>query len=91
MLDSSLFYLEKANQCIFYKDASFYRDLGVAYGMSAQFKPALDNFLKSLELDSNDFQTYFNVGITYQQLGDFANANLYFQKAQEIQNSQNKQ
>ncbi|MCK9499820.1 MAG: glycosyltransferase family 39 protein [Bacteroidales bacterium] len=91
MLDSSLFYLEKANQCNFYKDASFYRDLGVAYGMSAQFKPALDNFLKSLELDSNDFQTYFNVGITYQQLGDFANANLYFQKAQEIQNSQNKQ
>lgn len=85
-LDSAIFYLEKANQCNFKKDASFYRDLGVAYGLSGQFRPALENFLKSLELDSNDYQTYYNVGLTFQQLGDMQKANTYFAKAQEIQN-----
>lgn len=86
MLDSSLFYLEKANQCNFNKDAGFYRDLGVAYGMSGIFKPALDNFLKAMELDPNDYQTYMNIGVSYQQLGDIANANKYYLKAQEFQN-----
>lgn len=87
-LDSALLYLEKANLCNFDKTASFFRDLGVAYGMSGNFQPALENFLKAIELDPNDFQTYFNAGLTYQQLGQMDKANFYINKSQELKQKQ---
>ncbi len=87
-IDSAYVYLEKAKGCNFQKDAGFYRDLGVAYGMSGKFADALTNFLMAIELDPNDFQTYFNAGVTYQQLGDLKNANLYISKSNELKQKQ---
>jgi hypothetical protein len=87
-LKTALTYFEKANAQNFNKDAGFYRDLGVAYGMTANYDLALTNFLKSIELDPNDFQTYFNVGVTYQQLGDLKNASFYISKSNEMKQQQ---
>lgn len=87
-IDSAIIYLEKANQCKFDKNASFYRDLGVAYGMSGKFQPALESFLKAIELDPNDFMTFYNAGLTYQQLGDIEKANVYISKAAELKQKQ---
>jgi hypothetical protein len=87
-LDSAFVYLEKANTCNFEKSASFYRDLGVAYGMTGKFNEALVQFLKAIDLDPNDFQTFYNAGVTYQQLGDLKNASFYISKAEEIKQKQ---
>lgn len=90
-IDSAYVYLEKANNCKFQKDAGFYRDLGVAYGMSGKFEDALKNFLKAIELDPDDSQTYYNAGVTYQQLGDIKSANYYISKSNEVKQKQSAQ
>ncbi len=90
-IDSAYVYLEKANNCKFQKDAGFYRDLGVAYGMSGKFEDALKNFLKAIELDPDDSQTYYNAGVTYQQLGDIKSANYYILKSNEVKQKQSAQ
>lgn len=88
MLDSAMIYLQKADKCNFNKNASFYKDLGVVYGMSSMYPEALNSFLKAIEYDPSDSQTYFNVGVTYQQLGDIQNANLYLSKSEELKQKQ---
>ena len=87
-LDSAFVYLEKADACNFSKNAGFYKDMGVAYGMSAKYQQALQYFLKAIELDPNDAQTYYNAGVTYQQLRDINNANLYLMKSEELKQKQ---
>jgi protein O-mannosyl-transferase len=84
-LDSAFYYLEKANSTNFNKNAGFYKDLGVAYGMSGRLNDALTYFLKAIELDPSDHQTFFNAGVTYQQLGDTKNADFYISKSAELQ------
>ncbi|HNQ68326.1 MAG TPA: tetratricopeptide repeat protein [Bacteroidales bacterium] len=87
-LDSAWYYFEKANSCNFDKNASFYKDLGVVCGMTGRFADALKYFLKAIELDPNDPQTFYNAGVTYQQLGDNKNAAAYIAKSNEMTNKQ---
>jgi Flp pilus assembly protein TadD len=87
-LDSAWYYFEKANTCNFEKNAAFYKDLGVVCGMTGRFADALKYFLKAIELDPNDAQTYYNAGVTYQQLGDNKNAAAYISKSNEMTNKQ---
>ena len=63
----------------FNKTINYYKDIGVAYGISRQYEKALFYFLKVLAEDANDPQTYFNLSATYQNLGDIENANKYLQ------------
>ncbi len=58
--------------------ASFYRDFAVAYGMLHNYRDALNHFLKAQELDPDDVQTYYNIAITYNMIGDMPKANEYF-------------
>ncbi|MDD3740424.1 MAG: tetratricopeptide repeat protein [Bacteroidales bacterium] len=87
-MDSAWYYFEKANACNFDKNASFYKDLGVVCGMTGRYKEALTYFLKAIELDPKDPQTYYNAGVTYQQLGDLNNAAAYISKSNELTNQQ---
>ncbi len=83
-LDSAYYYLAKANEINYPKNADFYRDFGVAAGMNAKYQEALAAFLKAVELDPNDAQTYYNIGVTYQQLGDIPKANAYISQYLEL-------
>jgi len=87
-LDSALVYFEKANTMSFDKSSGFYKDIGVAYGMKGYFEQALKSFNKAIELDPNDAQTYFNAGVTYQQMGDKINADIYLSKSEELKQKQ---
>jgi len=87
-LNSAWYYFEKANSCKFEKNAAFYKDLGVVCGMTGKYKDALTYFLKAIELDPNDPQTYYNAGVTYQQLGDTKNAAAYITKSQDMSKTQ---
>ncbi|MDY0143268.1 MAG: tetratricopeptide repeat protein [Bacteroidales bacterium] len=88
MIDSAFVYLQKAQEMNFDKSSGFYKDLGVAYGMKGLYNESLRYFHKAIELDPNDAQSYFNLGITYQQLEDVENANLYLQKSEELKQKQ---
>ncbi|PLX09098.1 MAG: hypothetical protein C0596_04680 [Marinilabiliales bacterium] len=83
-LDSAFIYFDQAKDLNFNKTPGFYKDLGVAYGMKGYYDKALDAFEKAIELDPNDPQTYFNAGVTYQQLGDMEKANEYLMKSEEL-------
>ena len=84
VLDSSIYYLEKA-RAISPNQKKVYKDLGVAYGMSRQYEKALPVMLKAHELDPNDYQILINIGVTYNLLGDAEKSNHYFSLAKEKQ------
>ncbi|MBN2668825.1 MAG: hypothetical protein JXR60_06310 [Bacteroidales bacterium] len=82
-LDSSIVYFERAKPYMA-KDVRIYKDLGVAYGLSANYEKALENMLQAIKFDPNDKQILINIGVTYQNLDSIPQANYYFQKAQQI-------
>ena len=61
-----------------------YVNLGVAYGMSGNFKKALECFNKATQEDPTNPQSYVNMGITYSQMGDKQKAQQMIQKAKAI-------
>lgn len=75
--NSLLLFKEVENSKNFEKTANFYKDIGVAYGIAKEYEKALHYLLLAIEKDSNDPQTYFNIGTTYNILGDTNNANKY--------------
>ncbi|MCL2290565.1 MAG: glycosyltransferase family 39 protein [Bacteroidetes bacterium] len=75
---------EKALVADFLKTAKFYEDAGTIYALSGNYEKALHYLLKAIELGSDDYITYINVGVIYQQLGNSKNAHLYMQKGNEI-------
>ena len=90
-LDSAYVYFEKANSMNFSKSSGFYKDIGVAYGMKGLYSQSIGFFSKAIELDPYDSQTYFNLGVTYQQIGDIKNANYYLSKAEELKRNNTSQ
>ncbi|MDR2835258.1 MAG: tetratricopeptide repeat protein [Bacteroidales bacterium] len=72
----------------FNKNSTYYKDIGVAYGIAKQYDKALFYLLKVIETDKEDFQTYFNIGITYNIIGDVVNANKYISIGNEIKTKQ---
>ncbi|MFH2142780.1 MAG: tetratricopeptide repeat protein [Bacteroidota bacterium] len=76
-------YLEKAAQ-IQPMNASAYKDLGVAYGLSQQYEKSIVALEKAVQFDPNDAQTFINLGVTYNLTGKPDQAIRCFTKAKEI-------
>ena len=66
------------------KMAKAYKDLGVAYGYSKQYRKAILVMKKSIELNPKDKQTISNLGLTYQIIGQIDSAKIYFELAKTI-------
>lgn len=65
-------------------DPEIYRLLGVATGISGDQQKAIGYFKKMIELDPQNAGGYVNLYNAYMRLGDEAQANIYRQKALEI-------
>ena len=85
-LELALLYLERALAMNFTKTVRFYEYMGTAYGMSGNYPDALLYLLKAVEMGTDDIDTYLNLGIIYQQLGELDNAHYYTSKGQELSN-----
>ena len=55
-------------------EPKIYADLGNIYGIRGKFDSALINYSKSLALDSSDYNTYLNRGITFSNMQKFDSA-----------------
>ena len=73
------------------RSAVGYNYLGMAYGYKYEQLRSLDwkekeieAFKKAIELDPNFFRPYFNLGITYYNMGKPKEAAKYFKKCLEI-------
>lgn len=60
------------------------KDLGVAFGVGAQYDSSVFYLKKAAELDPKDPQIYLNIGISYLNLNQKENAITYFKKANEL-------
>ncbi|MBR4584564.1 MAG: tetratricopeptide repeat protein [Bacteroidales bacterium] len=69
-IEASLQCFEKAETCDFEKTAAYYKDLGVAYGISGNYAKSIPVLEKAIELDPDDDLSYTNLGYTYMNLGD---------------------
>ncbi len=83
-IDSALYYLDKASKVNYTKRADFYGDFGTAYGLQNKYQEALTYFLKAVELDPNNANYLYNTGVTYIQLGDITNGNLYISRSNAL-------
>jgi len=63
------------------KDDASWQNLGVAYAMKQQYNDALNAFTHVQQLKPNDAQSYMNLAITYQNLGEKDKADESFSKA----------
>ncbi|MDR2009823.1 MAG: tetratricopeptide repeat protein [Bacteroidales bacterium] len=90
-INASIENLEIANSMNFEKNSEFYKDIGVAYGLSGNYNQALKYLLEAIKLDPEDYKTYINIGITYQQLGDMQNAGIYINKGNTLRQQQGKE
>ena len=86
----SLINIEKADSFDFPKTIDFYNYAGIIYGISGNYEKAIQYLLKAIELGSNDYATYINLGTTYKLLGDIKNANFYMNKGNEMKEVQRK-
>lgn len=69
-IEASLQCFEKAETCDFEKTAAYYKDLGVAYGISGNYEKSIPVLEKAIELDPDDDLSYTNLGYTYMNLGN---------------------
>ncbi len=83
--DSSIYFIQNAI-ALDNSRGEFYENLGVAYAVSGQLTKARQNFLKALESGVENRQILINIGLTYQQAGDLATAQSYFQRAEALEN-----
>ncbi len=66
------------------KMAKAYKDLGVAYGISKQYRKAISVMQKSIKLNPNDKQTISNLSVTYNLIGKTDSAKIYYDIANKI-------
>ncbi len=90
-MNASLECFEKAETCDFEKTSSYYKDLGVAYGISGNFQKSITALEKAIELDPDDYLSYINLGYTYKNLGMEQQGQEYIDKGNSLktQNSEN--
>ncbi|MFA7659387.1 MAG: tetratricopeptide repeat protein [Candidatus Gastranaerophilaceae bacterium] len=80
--EDAVFYIKKAtdiNPC-----AYFFESLGLAYFNDGNFDSAIDSYQKSLELDSGNFDVWFNLAMAYKRNGKFDDAVGTYQRALAI-------
>jgi tetratricopeptide (TPR) repeat protein len=61
---------------LFMQGNSFYRE--------KQYKKAIEKYREILKTNSNSFKVNYNLGCSYFRLNDFANARLYFERADKL-------
>ncbi len=83
-MEASIQCFEKAETCKFEKNASYYKDLGVAYGISGNYAKSITALEKAIELDPDDDLTYTNLGYTYMNLGDNDKGQEYISKGEML-------
>ncbi len=66
------------------KMAKAYKDLGVAYGFSKQYRKAIIAMKKSIQLNPKDKQTINNLALTYQIIGKPDSAKIYLDLKNKI-------
>jgi tetratricopeptide (TPR) repeat protein len=59
--------------------------LGVAYGFKQDYQNAIRAFEKALEINPDYSKIYYNLGITYKQLGMEDKASENFAKAKQLE------
>ena len=64
--------------------SDIYYKLGFYYMKTEQWNEAIESFLKSSELNTNDPEPLFSLGYVHMQLGDYRNAINYFSGAISI-------
>ena len=83
-MEASLQCFGKAESIDFEKNASYYKDLGVAYGISGNYEKSIKALEKAIELDPKDHLTYTNLGYTYKNLGLDAKGQEYIEMGERI-------
>ncbi len=83
-LNNAIPYLKRATE-LNPNQITYLEDLGVAYGLSGQFDNVIATMNKILQINPNYVSAYRNLSISYMNKGDKANAELYAQKAAEIE------
>ncbi|MCF0205788.1 MAG: tetratricopeptide repeat protein [Bacteroidales bacterium] len=83
-MNASIQCFDKAETCDFTKTSGYYKDLGVAYGISGQYDKALYALEMALKLDPNDPVTYTNLGYTYKNLGQDEKGQSYLNQAEQL-------
>ncbi|MBQ4475762.1 MAG: tetratricopeptide repeat protein, partial [Bacteroidales bacterium] len=83
-IEASLQCFEKAETCNFEKTAAYYKDLGVAYGISGNYAKSIPVLEKAIELDPDDDLSYTNLGYTYMNLGDTQKGQEYIAKGESL-------
>lgn len=81
---ASLQCFEKAETCTFKKTATYYKDLGVAYGISGNFLKSIPALEKAIEMDPDDYLSYINLGYTYKNLGQDAKGQEYINTGEKL-------
>ncbi len=66
------------------KDAGVYANLGNIWAIRGNIKKSLEEYTKSLNIDSNNFDTYLNRAITYSKMGKDSLAIIDFNHAHKI-------
>lgn len=82
-LNSSEKYLLKAAE-INPGNLSVNENLGIVYGMKAQYQMSVDFFLKALAIDSTQSRLHMNIGNTYALMNQHDKAQFHFQKAAQL-------
>ena len=83
-MEASIQCFEKAETCKFEKTAAYYKDLGVAYGISGNYAKSIPALERAIELDPDDDLSYTNLGYTYMNLGDNAKGQEYISKGEML-------
>lgn len=78
--DLALQYLEKARYEFKDNSPDLIQKLGNVYALKGDHQKAMKVFTELLETDPRNPQYYFNIGLTYQGMGNTAKAEEYFQK-----------
>ena len=85
-LDLAIVNISKAIDCN-PKEALYYEDLAVAYGLANRFDEAILICNKCLERFPNYIPAYMNLSVSYRKKGDIKKADEYLQKAQQLRAS----
>ena len=86
-INKSIENFEKAEKCVFEKKASYYKDLGVVYGLSRKFDKSISALEKAIELEPDDDLTHTNIGHSYMNVGNREKAFQNFDTAISILNN----
>ena len=83
-IEASIQCFEKSETCEFEKTAAYYKDLGVAYGISGNYLKSIPALEKAIELDPDDDLSYTNLGYTYMNLGETQKGQEYIAKGASL-------